>query len=884
MLTKTYKGFTSLPIVILAVLVGIVSQGCGGGDNGKLEVLPPGATEGFRPIITSVVPNVANPGDQITINGRYFDDTRGDGTVTLNRLPLTIVSWSDSKIEAVLPTDATSGIIVVTVRGRSSQSTTNAQLFVGQAPPSGLPIITGLSQYSGYPGAIITVYGQNFGSTRPADGKVLFKSQAGEVEAEVRPVEGTENQYRWFDTSIQVKVPLGAISGSVVVEAGGARSNDNFTFQVEQEPPPPPGQPIEIHSFSPTEGSAGTIIRIEGNYFGHSRGSGVVQIGEANLEVVFWSNEEIFVKVIPEARTGNIVVVARGYTDRSTTPFVVIRVPQVTGVSPGRVRVGQPFTVVGRDFGLEAGSVVLTPIVPEGTPELIADRQKVTTISGSTATRWSDTEVYFQELPKLNSDAGFSLKVEVKNSLGQSSDDPGRTSDDVTVELVTNVLGSLEVFAEVQGADGNLVRVPQTSGVAGSTTLIFRAVAGGGEPNYRMDFKFGDGTSQVVADVDAIGEATHIYQTANTYDRIYVVISDRNQDTAVVYGPSIRIGAAGKPIITRIVVEKLGANVDDDQFKPNPVVGKYFGSHLGVVWNFNDDLVPSLPALRQVILTTPAEGEFAERNYQSFVGTRPIAYRVQNGSHLTIQGYNFFYGDTNQPNDVIFNAGPESGFPILANDFLVLSETKITVPFGVLVPNNTLAGAVRLRYTVGGEEERVDADIPLVVAPQLTVVPSSIIYNSDGDPNTPTTVTLTAYDPVPDPNAGDFIGDKAYLFWAFSKVEDLTNGGDWDVDNDNNPDLYVLPQGSEITLGEGSFNLDLESILRGLQPDQGYVARNPEYPTDPDATSYAVVRPYTSGVQWYIFLWVGVKPTADIVKFANSGIVSNAVAISLISP
>ena len=74
-----------------------------------------------RPIVDSVVPPVGQPGTLVTIAGTGFGNTQGQGntggsgsSVTIGGVPAQVVSWSDTKIVAIVPPGASSGAVVVT--------------------------------------------------------------------------------------------------------------------------------------------------------------------------------------------------------------------------------------------------------------------------------------------------------------------------------------------------------------------------------------------------------------------------------------------------------------------------------------------------------------------------------------------------------------------------------------------------------------------------------------------------------------------------------------------------------------------------------------------------------------------------------------------------
>jgi len=76
------------------------------------------------PEITSLSPASGPANSTITINGTNFGTTKGGSTVTLNGAPLSTTTWSDTGITALIPMDAATGPVVVTVNGVPSNSVT----------------------------------------------------------------------------------------------------------------------------------------------------------------------------------------------------------------------------------------------------------------------------------------------------------------------------------------------------------------------------------------------------------------------------------------------------------------------------------------------------------------------------------------------------------------------------------------------------------------------------------------------------------------------------------------------------------------------------------------------------------------------------------------
>jgi len=867
-----------------AIVLSILVSACGGGGGEqKLEVLPPGATEGFRPLITSVSPKVANPLDEITITGRYFGETVGDSTVTLNSLKLTITSWSDTEIRAILPQGATSGIIIVTVKGRSSQSSSNAQIFIGEAPSAGAPLITGLSQSSGYPGIIITVYGDNFGESRPSDGKVFFTAESGEIEATVVPFAGAENQYKWFNTSIQVQVPFGARTGPVVVVANGQRSNSNFVFQVEQSPPPPPDVPPVIDSFSPQQGPVGTIIRIDGNYFGHSRGAGIVQLSGANLEIVLWSNTQIFAKVTPECRTGRIRLIARSFTVETLGVFEVIHIPEISGVTPSIMLSGSSLTIYGRNFGNEPGSIAFTPLSDD-------PAQKQTIVPATGIKSWNDTQIFVEQLPGFNSDPGVPLELEVRNVLGQSS-------NKVAVTLESNIVGTFEVYAQVPGTDPP-EWIPQTAGVVGDTVFRFRVSAGGGFPRYDFEiFALREGSPTPITIAKISGQEVTAEKSDYTFGQtgrfsLRARITDSRRDRNTIKGPDIVIVDVDEPIITRMFMssapQTLPPSFGGRFVKENLIVGKNFGLLAsGAALNFDDVFIPALNEL--IAQGIPVQG-FAARNPELFINNRPYAYRVFGGTDLQVQGFNF---DKLQSVNLYLNAEKDS--PTLATALMFgLSEDKFSVGFRGSLPA-FLEGIVKLVGQVSGEDREVIAPVPLVVAPLVDEQQPGSTYDGFAD-----SVRLVVSDGYASPDAGNFIGNKTYVFFAFpARIWDFNSqrpGPIYDLNGDGQQDIYLAP-GSVADLDTSSLSRDATSSLsidltavNGTSANSRVLwpARNPASLTDPTAPALIWVASDQSndiqGLYWYVFIWTGAKPSVSMEAFANSGIVSDAIRLKVTLP
>ena len=200
------------------------------------------------PEITSITPEVGNPGDILEIQGLRFGENEDSSArkkpyncsvfIGSRRLVLSdYLLWSDTKIEIKLPADIKSGRLwVETEKGKS-----NAMLFtnrqeipvtVSSFHAPGMPYIDQVTSTSQYPsiGDMIVIHGSGFGYEQ-GSGYVLFPLKAPEdssIVNEVRefaPAYGEYAYQGWSDTEIQVVIPDGATIGSLCVVTASGKSN-----------------------------------------------------------------------------------------------------------------------------------------------------------------------------------------------------------------------------------------------------------------------------------------------------------------------------------------------------------------------------------------------------------------------------------------------------------------------------------------------------------------------------------------------------------------------------------------------------------------------------------------------------------------------------------
>jgi hypothetical protein len=231
------------------------------------------------------------------------------------------------------------------------------------------PSIAGLSPSSGPSGSLITMTGSNFGSIQGTS-TVSFGGAPSVPTS-------------WSATQVVVPVPTEAISGNVVLKAGGVPSNGvNFTVNVSGL-----GGPPAITSVSPTMAPAGSVVLIEGANFGSTQGTSTLTFGGTLVMPLFWSDGAIVLSLPSFLSPGvQSVVIA---TDAGASPAAQFNVEalSITGISPSAGAIGTQVIISGTGFGTNqarSGFVVFNGV--QATPTSWTDSQIVTPVpNGATS-------------------------------------------------------------------------------------------------------------------------------------------------------------------------------------------------------------------------------------------------------------------------------------------------------------------------------------------------------------------------------------------------------------------------------------------------------------------------------------------------------------------
>jgi len=175
------------------------------------------------------------------------------------------------------------------------------------------PSITSVNPGAGRIGATVAISGDNFGTKRRA-ARVTFNG----VEA---------SEATFTNELVTVKVPQGATSGPLVVHDWEGTPSNAFEFTVLPT----------ITSISPTSGSSGSIVSINGSNFGSSQGLSYVSFGTVNAtEYVSWSDTRIDCRIPTVSPGGLLVTVTSSAGSSNGVPFLVgpVPAPTVASVTP----------------------------------------------------------------------------------------------------------------------------------------------------------------------------------------------------------------------------------------------------------------------------------------------------------------------------------------------------------------------------------------------------------------------------------------------------------------------------------------------------------------------------------------------------------------------
>ena len=278
-----------------ALIDATVDIGTSGRDNdsGYGKLVLPIMQVSASPQITSVSPSRVRYNQVVTIRGTAFGANRGTSRVIFHggKEPSSsqYVSWSDTQIQVRVPTGARTGNLqVVTANGRDT-----ARLTITS------PWISSVAPQTGRTNTVVTVNGENFGSSRGSSsvriGSVVVSSFTS-----------------WSSGAIRFRIPINTPPGNLTVRTSEGTSN---SIRLEITSP-------YLTRISPAQIKTGDRLTLTGGNFGTTRGTGYVSFASnvrpSAAEYVSWSNSRIVVEVPDGAQSGNVRIATRmGHRGRS---------------------------------------------------------------------------------------------------------------------------------------------------------------------------------------------------------------------------------------------------------------------------------------------------------------------------------------------------------------------------------------------------------------------------------------------------------------------------------------------------------------------------------------------------------------------------------------
>jgi len=237
----------------------------------------------------------------------------------------------------------------------------------------------------------VEIQGNGFGSSEKTGDKVQFRDSATSwIDAAITS---------WSDTSINVTVPTGAITGHVRVvleNSQNVESASDFTVIA-----PSIGS---VDCGGDNQGQVGDTVTISGTDFESDRSTanGKVFFGGvecASGEYVSWSDTEIQATIPATAPSDGDVTVKTGNNESSAAGFDVL--PKITDLSSSNAEIGESITINGTTFGSSQGNSSVT-------------------FGGATASvsSWSDTAITAAVPSGISGQA--SVKVTVKANVDGS--------------------------------------------------------------------------------------------------------------------------------------------------------------------------------------------------------------------------------------------------------------------------------------------------------------------------------------------------------------------------------------------------------------------------------------------------------------------------------
>jgi len=208
--------------------------------------------------ISKISPAEAEPGSVLTIEGENFGNTAGSrdpntmfgvNRVLINGVKAQVIKWRPNKLEVTIPTNSTSGDVVVQLASSDplpdGACCAPVQYIESNRMPVTLIPPINFSPVKGPIGSKVVLSGQEFGDAKAPGDMVLFNGKPATIA-------------QWATRTIVVHVPLNATSGVFSLKRG-VKTRNLGNFDVVES---------RVAKVFPKEGPIGTLLQIKGENFG----------------------------------------------------------------------------------------------------------------------------------------------------------------------------------------------------------------------------------------------------------------------------------------------------------------------------------------------------------------------------------------------------------------------------------------------------------------------------------------------------------------------------------------------------------------------------------------------------------------------------------------
>jgi transglutaminase-like putative cysteine protease len=203
------------------------------------------------PEIESIDPRIGIMGGTLSIAGKNFGAERNESYITIaGTVPTSssYIAWQDDLIRLKIPEFGDTGLVYVHTRAGKSNGAlfSNAAAIPRSVQGTGAslgPQIVSVNPPSGSTGSLVTITGSGFGSSRERSGVFFaWEAEAGPsapaktMSPESVEVSEAEFGYElWSEREIRVRIPDGAVSGSMEVRTPRGSSRP-FFFEISGKP------------------------------------------------------------------------------------------------------------------------------------------------------------------------------------------------------------------------------------------------------------------------------------------------------------------------------------------------------------------------------------------------------------------------------------------------------------------------------------------------------------------------------------------------------------------------------------------------------------------------------------------------------------------------